>query len=104
MSPFLREVRIRFRNHALPVLASLVMFAGIQQTVTAIQYPLTGIILSGTNALILKGFRNTLPVANFYMGFPWSHHVKVALEGVIVLILGSFLGLWAHARSQRRLA
>ena len=84
------------------MLASLAMFAGIQQALSPVRLLLTGAILAGINAFILKGFRNVLPVTNYYLDPPWFHHVRVAAEGVIVLTVGTLLGLWAHIRNQRK--
>ena len=91
-----------FERHWCPVLAAVVMYTGIQQILSEIRYPITGLILSGLNAVIRQGFRDSLPLTNYYAGVPWQYRAKIVAGDVIGLVLGMFIGLWANARNQRR--
>ena len=88
------------KEHALAVMAAALMYGGIHQIISALKYPLTDLMLKVVNAILRRGLRDVLP--NYYGGIPWQYHAKVVAVGVIVLIVGIFIGLWVHAKNHRQ--
>ena len=91
-----------FRRRALPVAAALMMYEGIRSVLAEIGYPVTGLIVSGVNAIIRRGFRDTLQLHNSYIHERWSYPVRIVAEYVIVFVLGLFLALFVYIRNQRK--
>ena len=104
MASLLRVAWTKGWEHALAVAAALVLYSGIDQILSAIGRPVAGLAISGINAIIRQGFRDAVPLPNYYTGVPWQYHARLAGVGVTVLIAGLLLGLWANARGKRRLS
>ena len=103
MASLLRVAWTKGWEHALAVAAALVLYSGIDQILSAMCRPLAGFVISGINAIIRRGFRDAVPLPNYYTGVPWQYHARLVGVGVIVLIAGLLLGLWATARGKRQL-
>lgn len=99
----LRAGWVHVKPYLPAVLATALMYGGINQVISVLKYPLTDLTLKVVNALRMKALRDIMPLPNYYGGFPWQYHAKLIATGVIVLIVGMFIGLWAHARYQRQL-
>jgi len=89
------------RRYGPAVIAAGLMSAGIRQLVSAFTYLVTGWILELINAIIRRGFRDQLPLAETYGRYPAQFYVELVGMAVIALVLGLFVGKWAHARAQR---
>jgi hypothetical protein len=82
-------------------LAVATLYVGTVRMLSAVLYPLTEWTLKGINFVILRDFPTFYAVNDAVDGAPWQFHVKVAAQGLIVLVLGMFVGLWANVRAQR---
>jgi hypothetical protein len=93
----------RVKEYAPAVMAAAVMFGGLKEMISMVKYPVSGLVLGLINAIIRKAFRNQLPLSGdtfFYL--PWQFEARRFAMGVIVLVVGMFLGLLANARSRRQ--
>lgn len=97
----LRSAWHHVKVHVLSLMAAVFMFAGIYQIIDTLQYPLTNLVTVVVNFVILRAFRDIIPL-NEYSDGPWTFHTKQISEGVIVAVVGMFLGLWAQLRFQGR--
>jgi len=84
------------------VIASCLMFGGLQEIISTLKYPLTGLSVGMINALIRRTFHDVMPLRNNYMFSSWQFEVKQVAIAVIVLILGSFVGLWVNLRAESK--
>jgi hypothetical protein len=100
----LRAGWTRIKEYLPPVIAAALMYEGIRQIIGVLRYVVTGLVLRGINAVISSGFRDRMPLQNYYDGAPWQFHVRVAAESVIVTVIGMFIGLWVNARTQPKSA
>jgi hypothetical protein len=78
------------------------MYGGIYQIFEELRYPLGNCIVKLVNMVIRQSFPDRMLLPEFSL--PWPYEVKVAGVGVIVVVLGIFIGLWAQARSPRQTA
>ena len=90
---------IYFKEYAPAAVAAALMYGGIQQIISVLKYLFTNGILQLINTVIRRGFRDRFPMPD-YGRIPWLFHARVTGVGVIVIVLGIFVGLWANARSQ----
>jgi hypothetical protein len=79
------------------------MYGGIHQIISALKYLFTNGIVQLINVVIQRDFPDHFLLPD-YSGIPWSFHARIIAEGVFVIVVGIFFGLWAKARSQRQLA
>lgn len=89
------------KQYWLAVLAAGLMFGGVDQIILVAKYRVTGVILLGVNLLIKSGFRDRMPLPNSFLEMPWHFHILLAATGLIGMVLGVFVGLWANTRVQR---
>jgi hypothetical protein len=92
---------IRAKTHAPGVVAAALMYGGIHQILSAIQYPLSNYVVKLVNLILRQAFRNMMPLTEFGT-VPWLYHAKNASVGVIVTVVGMFIGLWVNGRRQHR--
>jgi hypothetical protein len=92
----------RTKKYLPAVITASVMYGGIDQILGVLKYLIAGVVLEGINAVIRQGFRDRIPLPDYFIEVPWQYHTKVAAEGVIVLVIGMFVGLWANARKSPR--
>jgi len=97
----LRAGWTQVKEYAPAVMAAALMYGGIREIFEGILYVIANLTMKGLNAVFLRAFRDVLPLPNQFAGVPWQFHAKLAAEGVIVAVLGMFLGLWVNARAQR---
>lgn len=98
----LRTARKHVKEYAAAVIAANLIFGGVKGFISVLKYPLADGSLRLINAVILKGFRNRMPLSDPYGGLPWWFYVGYAAEGAIAITLGILVGLWANSREQRR--
>ncbi len=97
----LRTGWTRAKEYVPAVLAAALMYAGIYQILEALQYPLSNYIVKLVNLLLRQAFRDVMPLPE-RGAIPWIFHAKMVATGVIVTVVGMFIGLWVHARSRRQ--
>ena len=93
---------VRAKEYGLAVVAAALMYGGVHQFISALSYPLSGLTLQLVNTLLMRAFRDRVPLPNYYPGVPWLFHLRVAAGGMFVLIVGSMVGLWINAKGQRQ--
>lgn len=101
-SPLLNGAWTYVKEYAAAVIAAALMYAGIRQIISAVSFPVTDGVLQLVNAIIQRGFRDRMPLPDYYGEIPWLFPVRVAAVGVIAVVVGSFVGLWVNLRKQRR--
>ncbi len=97
----LRAGWVRVKEFLLAVMAAALMYGGLHQILGVLKYILSGLALGIINAGIRNNFHDSLTLSNPYTGIPWQYQARVAAVGATVMVVGMFLGLWAHARSHR---
>lgn len=97
----LRHGWIHVKDYAPAVVAAALMYGGIHQILSALRYPLTNYVVKLVNLILRQTFRDVMPIEEFG-DIPWNYPGKTAAVGVILAVLGMFIGLWVQARSQRR--
>jgi hypothetical protein len=97
----LRAGWTHLKEYAPPVMAAALMYGGIHQILSAFQYPLSNYAVKLINLILRQAFRDVMPLAGFG-AIPWLFYAKVVAEGVIIAVVGMFIGLWVQARSQHR--
>jgi hypothetical protein len=97
----LRNGWIQVKDYAPPVMAAAMMYGGIHQILSALQYPLSNYAVKLINLILRHTFRGPMPLAEFG-AIPWLFHAKIVAEGVIIAVVGMFIGLWVQARSERQ--
>lgn len=90
---------IQVRRHAAPVIAAALIYSGIHQVVSTLKYRIGSLILRLVNQVIERGFRDRMLLPESW-GAPWQFTAQSLAESVIAIVLGIFLGLWVHSRSQ----
>jgi len=63
--------------------------------------PVTKLTTRAVNFIIQRGFPDHLLLHERY-GPPWQYHVKMIAEGVAIIVIGMFFGLWADLRAERK--
>ncbi len=91
---------MRTKQYALPVIAAGLIYGGTDQILEQLQYPLSNCVLIPVNFVLRHSFPEQPPLAEFG-AMPWTFRARLAAIGVIVTVVGTFVGLWAQARSQR---
>lgn len=89
------------KKYLLAACAILAMRAGLFLILSSAAYALAPLVVKFINFMIRRGFPDHL-LLNEYLGAPWRYHVTIVCEGVFVLVVGMFLGLWANVRVQRQ--
>jgi hypothetical protein len=89
------------KKYLLAALTVAAMGAGLRQLISELAYPLTGLVTKAINFIIRTGFRDHLLLRETY-GPRWSYLITEIAEGLIILVTGMFLGLWANLRAQRQ--
>jgi hypothetical protein len=89
------------KKYLLAALTVTAMGAGLKQLISELAYPLTGLVIKAINFIIRTGFRDHLLLRETYGG-RWSYQISAIAEGLIILVIGMFLGLWANLRAQRQ--
>jgi hypothetical protein len=97
----LRNGWIQMKEYAPAVMAAALMYGGIHQILSAFQYPLSNYAVKLINLILRQTFREPMPLAEFG-AIPWLFHAKIIAEGVIIAVVGMFIGLWVNARSQHQ--
>lgn len=101
----LRVVRIYVREYALAVIAVGLIYGGIHEIVSAILipiYPITEVFPRFVDAILKSEFRYLPSLSsNFYEPWMWTVVSKMVVVGVIAIVVGILVGLWAHYREQR---
>ena len=87
------------KKYLLAALTVAAMGAGLKQLVSELAYPLSGLVIQAINFIIRTGFRDHLLLRETY-GPRWRYLVVELAEGLIILVIGMFLGLWANLRAQ----
>lgn len=88
------------KKYLLAAFTVLLMRNGLVRVLSAGAYPLTGLALKAINFIIRRGFPDHLLLNETY-GPPWQYQVKTVAEGLVVIVVGMFLGLWANFRAAR---
>ena len=99
--PFTELACSNAKKYLLAVLTVAAMGAGLQQLISELAYPLTGLVVKAINFIIRTGFRDHLLLRETY-GPRWSYLIIEIAEGLIILVIGMFLGLCANLRAQRQ--
>jgi hypothetical protein len=81
-------------------MAAGLMYAGMHQIISVLKYPIAIGIMKILNAILVRGWRDRMPLLPEYGWTPWAFHVRVAAMGVIVIVVGLFIGLWTNSRHQ----
>ncbi len=97
----LRNGWIRVKEYAPPVVAAALMYGGIHQILSALQYPLSNYAVKLINLILRQAFRDVMPLAAFG-DIPWLYLAKTVAVGVIIAVVGMLIGLWVQSRSQRQ--
>jgi hypothetical protein len=92
----LRAGWIYVKQYGTAVVAAGLMYAGIYQIISALKYPIANGILKILNAILVRGFRDRMPLPE-YGWIPWAFHARVVAMGVIVIVVGLFVGLWTNS-------
>jgi len=100
----LRVVRIYVKEYAVAVIAAGLIYGGIHEIVSAILipiYPITEAFPRFVDAILKSEFRDLPPLSsNFYEPWMWTVVSKMLAVGVIAIVVGILVGLWAHSREQ----
>ncbi len=96
----IRKGWTRVKEFAPAVMAAALMYGGIHQIFSVLNQALGIVIMRLINAASEKiSSGNYLPR---YGAIPWPFFARVAAVGVIIAVVGTFVGLWVQARNQRR--
>jgi len=93
---------VHVKQYAPSVMAAGAMYKGLLQIVGGLKYPVTDLTMRVANAIFMRAVRDHLPLPNDYGGVPWQYHASIIAEGVILAVVGTFVGLWVNARSKRQ--
>ncbi|HTW30545.1 MAG TPA: hypothetical protein VMD76_02640 [Candidatus Sulfotelmatobacter sp.] len=96
----LRSGWIQFKKYGPSVLAAGLIYGGIDQILAVLRYPLSNYVVEFVNFIVRQSFPDRLPLSKFGM-IPWRYELRLAAIGVIVVVVGTFIGLWVQIRSQR---
>jgi hypothetical protein len=89
------------KKYLLAALTVAGMGAGLQQLISELAYPLTGLVIKAINFILRTGFRDHLLVREPY-GPRWSYLITEMAASLIILVVGMLLGLWANLRAHRQ--
>lgn len=78
---------------ALTVLAFL---SGLMRVLSVVAFPLARLVTECINFVIRRAFPDHLLLNYQGPGAPWQDDVRNAAQGLLVLVIGMFLGLWAN--------
>jgi len=98
----LRTGWITAKRYALAAITAVVFYEGLSKILDAINYPLAGVAVWAVNTVLSRNVRDYMPRANDYIDIPWQYHLKIAVGGIVLLVIGMFLGLWANLRAERQ--
>jgi len=88
------------KKYLLAALTIVAMRAGLQRVLSVATYSLAELGLKFINFIIRRGFPDHLFLNEQIWGAPSQYHVRNAAEGLFVLAVGMFLGLWANLRAE----
>jgi len=96
----IRKGWTRIKEFAPAVMAAALIYGGIHQTFSVLNQALGIGIMRLINAASEKvSSGHYLPR---YGAIPWPFYAQVAAVGVIIAVVGMFIGLWVQARSQHQ--
>jgi len=98
----LRTCWIAAQRYALAAVTAVVLYEGLSEILDAIDYPLAGVAVWAVNTILSRNVRDYMPRANDYIEIPWQYHLKIAVGGIVLLVIGMFLGLRANLRAERQ--
>lgn len=93
--------RSNAKKYLLAILTVAAMSAGLKHLISELAFPLTGLVIRAINFVIRTGFRDHLLLRETY-GPRWRYLITEIAEGLIILVIGMFLGLWANLRAHRQ--
>jgi len=91
----------QIKHRGLAVIAAVLMHGGVYLIFSVLKYPLGYQLIKGINALLSQAFRDHVLLREPW-SLPWSYYARTCAGGVIIVVVGMFLGLWATARSRRQ--
>lgn len=89
------------KKYLLAACAVAALNAGLFRALSIVVYPSGTLAVKLINFIIRRDFPDHL-LLNPYAAPPWQDQVRTAAEGVIVLVIGMFLGLWANSTARRQ--
>jgi hypothetical protein len=100
----------RFKRSLPAIISAWLLYEGVSFILSTFSYPVTGLAIGLVNALLKRALRDNIPIANYYAmptdnyygGYNWQYRAKDIAMGVIVSVIGIFVGLWANRRNQRQ--
>jgi len=92
------------KEHAVGVMAAAVTFAGINQLLLIMKYPISSGMLRFLNAMIRRGFPGhfLLPDYGGTSAIPWLYHLRSAAVGIMLITIGILIAVLANARAHSR--
>jgi hypothetical protein len=97
----LRLAWVYIKEYGAAVVAAALMYGGTHQVISALKYPFTSGLLQLVNVVIHRGFPDSLPLPDYSGTIPWISQARICAVGVIVIVVGIMVGLWANVRSER---
>ncbi len=89
------------KEYGPAIIAAALLYGGIHQVISVLTQPIAIGIMHLINAVSRRTFRD-ITLLPEYGGIPWLFFTRVVASGVIVIVVGILVGLWANARSQRQ--
>ncbi len=88
------------KEYGAAIIAAALLYGGIHQVISASSQPIAIGIIQLISGIARKAFRDI--TLSEYVGIPWVFYARVFAIGVIVIVAGLFVGLWANLRSERQ--
>lgn len=99
----LHTAMIHVRQRGAAAMAAALIYAGISEIISILKYRIVSVTLRLINEIIIRGFRDRLLLPD-YGGVPWWFDARNFAMAVILIVLGTLLGVWVNRRSQRESA
>jgi hypothetical protein len=101
LAPRLRAAWGYVKEYAASVMAAALMFGGINQLLSALRY--TAFFGGGRliNEVIRRAFPGRFLLPNYGGPIPWLFHLRTAALGIMLIAVGTLIGLLANIRNQR---
>jgi hypothetical protein len=101
-SPRFAVGRRYLKQYCASVVSAALIYGGTNQIISNLRYLIANVLIKLFNAVIRKAFRDRLPLPE-YGGF-WDAHMATFIAiGVIVVITGLFIAVWANVRNSQNL-
>jgi hypothetical protein len=100
-SPRICIAWIYVKKYVVAVIAAYLLFRGIQLILAPFQYLCASIVARFVNVLIREEFPGHFLLPE-HRPIPWVLQESFLAIGIILIVMGIFVGLWANTKNQNQ--